>query len=142
MTGPRRIPAKHGGARPNTGGARPGAGRPKGSKTGVVLLKISPSRLRDLTAIVGTSQDPLFTCVAAANDPSLPIQTRLMAASIALPYLRPRLTASMVQHVAAGPSDASKRKVADLIDRLAEAKPLLDPPTAEIVVLPTTKESA
>jgi hypothetical protein len=49
-----------------------------------------------LATIVGSDRDPLAIVIQVACDDALDVQTRLGAASIALPYLYPRLSATQV----------------------------------------------
>lgn len=63
------------------GGFRPGAGRPKGSRT--VTLTAEPQRVAD----------PLAYLLAVMNDPAADSARRDRAAIAALPYLHPRADA-------------------------------------------------
>ncbi len=65
------------------GGARPGAGKKKGSKH-----KYSRELAEKLNASGGLSPLDLFTCVA--NDTSISVEARIMAARAAAPYVHHR----------------------------------------------------
>ena len=106
----------HGGARENSGGRRAGAGRPAGSGWRASVGNLRTDAVHQLNAIVGSDKDPLAVVIAMACDETVDRGTRLGACSIALPYLYPKLSASVVQqnhtvtHVNAN----------DLLDRIAE----------------------
>lgn len=77
------------------GGKRTGAGRPAGSGWKPARRALSDRELRRRAEIID-HQDPLSVVVSFACDPMLDVSTRLSAASIALPYLYPRLSATQV----------------------------------------------
>jgi hypothetical protein len=114
-----------------SGGARlanigSGRGRPKGSKNAYRLGDLEARVHREMTAgqrrvlreIADTDRDPIWVAIAAANDETLPISVRLMATAIAEPYIRPKLSATMISHAPAAPTEAARNAVADLLDRL------------------------
>lgn len=66
------------------GGYRPGAGRPKGAKNKLTVL-------REVAAEYGMT--PLDYLLGIMRDESLPVEVRMFAAKAALPYCTPRLAA-------------------------------------------------
>ena len=93
----------------NHGGRRVGAGR----KPSTVTLLARESL--DLAKAVGC--DPLAVVLAAAADEQQSITVRLQAAAIALPYLRPRLAASLAARVDLGSVGAAARPMPQLAER-------------------------
>ena len=73
------------------GGARSGAGRKPGSRTRLTKESVA------LAAKLGIT--PLAVMLGIAGDEKLSVSTRLAAASAAAPYVHPRLSATLVQHV-------------------------------------------
>lgn len=72
----------------NRGGARPGAGRPKGSKN---------KRTSDLRErLVGTEEDPVNVLLEFIG-PENPVALRIDAAKTLMQYAHPRLTASKIE---------------------------------------------
>lgn len=69
------------------GGARPGAGRPKGAKNKTTLLREAAAKF----GIV-----PLDYLLSIMVDESQPYELRLYAAKAALPYCHPKLAAVRV----------------------------------------------
>ncbi len=97
------------------GGRRAGAGRPKGSGWKPKVAELRASAVAKMRAIVGSEQDPLeFVCSLAA-DPNQDVQLRLSAASIALPFLYPKLSASTV----AATHTVTKIDHAEIVARLS-----------------------
>ena len=85
-----------------------------------------------MRSIVGGDQDPLvFVCELAA-DPHQDPQLRLSAASIALPYLYPRLSSTTV----AATHTTVKVDSAELVERLSQKFARLAPQTIDVE--PTT----
>jgi hypothetical protein len=74
---------------PGSGGLRKGAGRPPGARS---LLK---AEAKQIAAARG--QDMLDVLCGWAHDVELPWEKRLEAIKVALPFLKPRLAAQMVQ---------------------------------------------
>jgi hypothetical protein len=81
---------------PGRGGKRAGAGRPPGSGWKAKVGALREETIQKMTAIVGSDRDPLSIVVDMVLDDELDVQTRLGAASIALPFLYPRLSATTV----------------------------------------------
>lgn len=79
------------------GGARPGAGRPKGSKNKLTLAKHAVAEVLDAPADTDLTQAVhqrghrlLNELERIALDPSQPVAARLVAAKTALPFMLPR----------------------------------------------------
>ncbi len=106
----------HGGPRENSGGRRAGAGRPPGSGWRPAVTELRAAAAEKLATVIGTASDPLSVVIDAASPEDLDIATRLGAASIALPYLYPRLSATQV----AATHTVVKVDSATVLDRLAE----------------------
>jgi hypothetical protein len=108
------------------GGRRPGAGRPKGSIWKPAVATLRTAAIEKMQSIVGSDRDPLAVVVEMACDPEEDKQLRLSAASVALPYLYPRLSATQVQ------ATHTTVKVAptQLLDRIAERVARLAPQIA------------
>lgn len=77
------------------GGCRPGAGRPKGSKSKVTIL-------REVATAYGTT--PLDYLLGIMRDESQSDEMRMFAAKAALPYCTPRLAAVRVAEESHGRS--------------------------------------
>jgi hypothetical protein len=80
-----------------TGGARPGSGRPKGSKNKLTLAKQAVAEVldaptdTDLTQAVHQRGHKLLNELEKiAMDPSQPVAARIVAAKTALPFLLPK----------------------------------------------------
>lgn len=90
------------------GGRRTGAGRPNGSAWKPKVSAMRAETVQKMHAIIAREDDPLSVVVGFVLDPNLDVNTRMSAASIALPYLFPKLSASTVDsrttitHVDAG----------------------------------------
>ncbi len=82
------------------GGARPGAGRPRGAKNkGATLTKNTPSRLERIKAraLEDGKILPLDWFMGVLNDPDATDDERTEAARYGAPYLHPRLEAVAFQ---------------------------------------------
>ena len=73
------MKGRSGGALKNSGGARPGAGRPVGSRNRPVLVHGLPE-----------THDPLQWLLALMNHPGAPLRLRMACAVALLPYLHTR----------------------------------------------------
>src|SRR5262245_27225264 len=80
-----------------SGGSRPGAGRPKGSKNKRTIAKEQAFRSH--------GPDPLDHLEAVMNDTSADRQLRLEAAKALAPYKHPRLSSTEITEHAAPPSE-------------------------------------
>jgi hypothetical protein len=58
------------------------------------VTELRAAAAEKLATVIGSASDPLSVVIDAACDETLDIGTRLGAASIALPYLYPRLSAT------------------------------------------------
>ena len=103
------------------GGARPGAGRPKGSKNKLTLAKHAVAEVLDTPADVDLTQAVhqrghrlLSELESIALDPTQPVAARLIAAKTALPFMLPKCP-----QPAGGDNDES---AATLIERLHEGR--------------------
>ena len=78
------------------------------------------------TEVVGTGKDPLGLLISIAADDKHPIATRMNAASIAVPFLYPKLSAATVE----SHSTVTRVDGRDLIDqleaRIARSVPLIE----------------
>jgi hypothetical protein len=111
------------------GGRRPGAGRKAGSgwTTNTAMWRAAASA--QALDVVGTERDPLGFVLGVVADTKIDVQTRLGAASIALPFLYPRLSSSHISgvHLAARVDASSEDVRQRLMDRLSRlAPPSLD----------------
>ncbi len=82
------------------GGARPGAGRPKGAKNkGATLTKNTPNRLERIKerALEDGKILPLDWFVGVLNEPEATDEERMEAAKAGAPYMHPRLEAIAFQ---------------------------------------------
>lgn len=114
------------------GGRRAGAGRKAGSGWHPESRTIRAAARDKIVQLVGSSADPLSFVCDLANDPSQDIELRLSAASIALPYLHPRLSA-MASVSATVPKGSDPQQVLEtVLGRIAR----LAPPTIEGEVQP------
>ena len=82
----------HGGPRRNSGGARPGAGRPRGSRNRLTteMLEVVGS-MRDAKATIGNGELPLEFLLEVMRDPARPVELRIEAAKAAAPYIHPKM---------------------------------------------------
>jgi hypothetical protein len=105
-----------GGSRPNTGGAREGAGRKPGSGWKPTVATWRESAAAHAAEIVGTNRDPLLFMIDKVFDDSLDPQLRYNYAKEAAKYLHPTLSASQVnaQHV------VIRADSAELLGRLSD----------------------
>jgi|SRR3954452_3620318 hypothetical protein len=78
------------------GGRRPGAGRRPGTNWKPPVTEMRESAARHLTAVEGTTRDPLQICLNIAADETQNVQIRLGAAAIVMPFLYPKLSAAQV----------------------------------------------
>jgi hypothetical protein len=60
------------------------------------VTELRAAAAEKLATVIGSANDPLSVVIDAACNQDLDIATRLGAASIALPYLYPRLSATQV----------------------------------------------
>src|SRR5690348_12713203 len=72
------------------GGARPGAGRPRGSATAPVRKALRAAVRARLIEPVERSGDPLTLLCDVVRDRSIDLATRIYAAEVLLPYVAPR----------------------------------------------------
>lgn len=99
------------------GGKREGAGRRSGKAWGgsasrpAVIRELASERVREVLA---TASDPLAILVEIANDRTVDVKLRVMAASAAAPFIFPKLSAAVVATVPAG----EREDTAALVDRL------------------------
>ena len=85
-----------------SGGRRPGAGKPKGAFSNEAKKLGATRDLREMatmwsTEVLGTSKDPLGLLLSIAADAKQPTPIRMNPATVALPYLYPRLSAALVE---------------------------------------------
>jgi len=110
------------------GGRRPGAGRPTGSAWKPKVSAMRAETVQKMHRIVASERDPLSVIVGFVLDEELDVNTRMNAASIVLPYLFPRLSASTVDtkhtvtHVDAG---ALLDRLDQRIEKLRAPEPTL-----------------
>jgi hypothetical protein len=127
------------------GGRRAGAGRPAGSGWLPAVTEMRAAAAERLVTVVGSEQDPLAVVLAVCSDPTQDTPTRLGAASIALPYLYPRLSATQVSatHLTAkvDPGDLINR-IAERVARLAAPTPTEGDGTGEATLIPPVKQVA
>lgn len=88
----------------NRGGRRPGAGRPKGSKNKMTIVREAVAEVLDVpdpqkmaSAIHERGHQLLLEMERIAKDPSEPIAARIMAARTALPFLLPKQSENPVE---------------------------------------------
>jgi hypothetical protein len=98
------------------GGKRAGAGRPAGSGWLPAITEMRVQAAELLSTIVGSERDPLAIMIDFAADPELDVPTRMGAASIAIPYLYPRLSATQVS----ANHTVTRLNGADVLARLEE----------------------
>ena len=111
------------------GGRREGAGRPSGSGWRPAVTELRAAAAEKLASVIGSASDPLSVVIDAACNEDLDIATRLGAASIALPYLYPRLSATQVSATVT----TIKTDHGAVLDRLAERiERLVGPPRRHI----------
>lgn len=104
------------------GGARPGAGRPKGSFEQLVQLRRASEMARlFLPEVPGDGVDFL---VSVYKNPDVPVPLRVQCATAAAVYERPRLnaTASVTKHIDGDGADFAKL-FQQIEQRLALAPP-------------------
>lgn len=103
------------------GGKRAGAGRKPGIPNGTRALRREARQ--KLAQLVGSSADPLqFVCETACN-PDLDVELRLHAASVALPYLHPRLSAMATVSSKAPEGSEAAAVLETVLGRIARLAP-------------------
>jgi hypothetical protein len=113
------------------GGRRPGAGRKPGSGWKTKIGHLRDETIARMTSIVASDKDPLTVIVDMVLDDQLSTELRLNAASIALPFIYPKLSAVTVdQRTTTVKIDGNAliEKLNSQIERLAEL------PTAVAVI--------
>src|SRR3954447_5656436 len=113
------------------GGRRVGSGRPAGSGWKPKVAAMRKETITKMHKIVASADDPLSVVVGFVLDQNLDVNTRMNAASIALPYLFPKLSASTVdsRHTVTHVDGAALlQKLDERIPRLGKAEP---PPLLE-----------
>jgi hypothetical protein len=99
------------------GGARPGAGRKPGGERAKPPGPVAIAR-EEVRKVLRAGQSPISVLCEIAADETRAPELRVQAAAAALPFLMPRLTASVVADV----SDRVGRPTTKaLVDRLASA---------------------
>lgn len=109
------------------GGRRTGAGRPTGSGWHPKVRQMREETIVKMAEIVRGDRDPLTVMVDFALDETLDVPTRMSAASIVLPYLYPRLSATRVDaRVTSVNVDAAMvmEKLNARIEKLAQDRPV------------------
>ena len=87
----------HGGRRPGTGGSRPGAGRPKGSRDKLTTaMAQAVSEVKEATALIRRGVLPLEFLLKVMRDSRYPTELRLRAAGAAAPYVHPKMPQAVV----------------------------------------------
>lgn len=115
------------------GGRRAGAGRKAGSGWHPESRTIRAEARAKIVALVGSSRDPLEFVCNLACDPEQDVELRLSAASIALPYLHPRLSA-MATVTSKAPDGADPQQVLEtVLQRIARLAPPVQTIEAEAV---------
>jgi hypothetical protein len=88
------------------GGARPGAGRPKGTVVEIAARRLRRELEGDLERFSSDTRalffndwrdDPVDFLVLVARTKELPLQLRVEAAKAAAPYIKPRLSSTKVE---------------------------------------------
>lgn len=79
------IKGKSGGARPNAGGSRRGAGRKQGTKNPRTIARAAAARLLPYSA------DPLAWLLALMGDARQDLRLRIEAARALMPYVHAKL---------------------------------------------------
>jgi hypothetical protein len=118
------------------GGARPGAGRKPGGATVKPRETIQLART-EVKRILATAKSPLAVlCELSANE-ELDASLRIQAASAVLPFIYPRLSASVVADVS---KEVSRPTQAALLQKLSAqfarlSAPTEEPPTIDVVAI-------
>ena len=119
------------------GGARPGAGRKRGSVAGDARQLRAVTRERIL-ALVQNGRDPLDAVLDIVFDPDQPTALRMQAALGALPFVHPKLSMQSIESRSTVTKVDGPALLAELnarLNRLAAPVPVLDG-TAEPVPVP------
>lgn len=115
----------------SSGGKRNGAGRKKGPSFRPATAAYRADAVQKMQTILDGADDPLSVVAAMVVNPDLDIPTRLSAASVCLPFLYPKLSASQID----ARHTVTRVDSADLLRRLDERiARLTPPPPAEIEV--------
>jgi hypothetical protein len=113
------------------GGARAGAGRPKGVR-GLArrILEGTPGATASIEYSKGHSVPAVAFMLGVMAKEDLPIGLRLQAALGAAQYTAPKLSANLHAHVPAAPSSDAKARLEQLLERLAaptiDLQPVID----------------
>jgi hypothetical protein len=108
------------------GGKRPGAGRPKGSHWKPASTDLRAMAKVWSSEVVGTARDPLGFLIATAADDAHPIAVRLNAASIAVGFLYPKLSAATVESHSTVTRVDGRALIDQLEARIARSVPLIE----------------
>jgi hypothetical protein len=114
----------------NHGGRRPGAGRPQGRQDLINRFTRSKQVRADITEFLRTNPEGIFDgdslelAVSVYKNENLPLNLRLHALALAIPYERPRLvaSASVTRHIE-GDDASFGRLFQQIEERLALAPP-------------------
>jgi hypothetical protein len=120
----------HGGSRANTGGAREGSGRKPGSawKSPRPLPVREAARIAVKRALAGPD-NPIEILLSIARDEEVEVSTRVVAAAHVVPFMFPKLRASVV---ATTQSAVTGVDVMALMSRLTDRIGRLAPPATTI----------
>jgi hypothetical protein len=86
-----------GGPRPNSGGQRPGAGRPKGSRDKLTTaMAEAVAAVKTAGSVIGRGELPLEYMLRVMRNGRLPVELRLRAAAGAAPYVHPKMPQAVI----------------------------------------------
>jgi hypothetical protein len=111
------------------GGKQPGAGRKSGERWQSRKVGIRPAARVAIRRAVEGGDNPIEILLRIARDESVLVDTRVVAAAHAAPYMFPRLSSAVVHQN----TTITKIDAAQLIDRLAERIGRLAPPAPPII---------
>jgi len=116
------------------GGRRLGAGKPSGALYKPRLTEMREQTVSKLNRIVASEKDPLSVLVGFVGDENLDVGTRMNAASIALPYLYPKLSEMRIDSkttITSVDGNALLERISERIEKLGASTPRMIEPVIE-----------
>src|SRR4051795_262613 len=108
------------------GARRLGAGKPSDAHWKPRVREMREHTVQKINRIVASEKDPLSVLIGFVGDENLDVGTRMNAASIALPYLFPKLSEMRIDSkttITSVDGNALMERIAEKIERMASSAP-------------------